>query len=52
MEFESFFDGVLLYIGVPDKKGAPVDSILAIIGKEGEDIAALIAAEKKQKRCE
>jgi len=48
MEFESFYDGVLLYIGVPDKKGAPVDSILAIIGKEGEDITALINAEKKQ----
>jgi len=46
MEFESFFDGTLLYIGVPDKKGAPVDSILAIIGKEGEDISALIASEK------
>jgi len=42
MEFESFYDGVLLYIGVPDKKAAPVDSILAIIGKEGEDISALI----------
>lgn len=47
MEFESFYDGILLYIGVPDKKGAPVDSILAIIGKEGEDISALIAGEKK-----
>lgn len=47
MEFESFYDGTLLYIGVPDKKGAPVDSILAIIGKEGEDISALIAGEKK-----
>ncbi|MBL7891239.1 MAG: 2-oxo acid dehydrogenase subunit E2, partial [Bacteroidia bacterium] len=47
MEFESFYDGTLLYIGVPDKKGAPVDSILAIIGKEGEDISALIASEKK-----
>ncbi len=47
MEFESFYDGVLLYIGVPDKKGAPVDSILAIIGKEGEDISAVIATEKK-----
>lgn len=45
MEFESFYDGVLLHIGVQEKKGAPVDSILAIIGKEGEDISALLAAE-------
>ncbi|MFL5753180.1 MAG: pyruvate dehydrogenase complex dihydrolipoamide acetyltransferase [Bacteroidia bacterium] len=42
MEFESFQDGVLLYVGVEQGKGAPVDSILAILGKEGEDISALI----------
>jgi pyruvate dehydrogenase E2 component (dihydrolipoamide acetyltransferase) len=45
MEFESFQDGVLLHIGVEKGKRAPVDSILAILGKEGEDVAALIAAE-------
>jgi len=46
MEFESFYDGTLLHIGVPDKKGAPVDTILAIIGKEGEDISKILEAEK------
>ncbi len=45
MEFESFQDGVLLHIGVEKGKKAPVDSILAILGKEGEDVAAIIAAE-------
>ncbi|MBK7182169.1 MAG: hypothetical protein IPH89_04160 [Bacteroidetes bacterium] len=44
MEFESFQNGVLLYIGVQEGKGAPVDSILAILGKEGEDISALLAS--------
>lgn len=48
MEFESFYDGTLLYIGVDEKKGAPVDSILAIIGNEGEDITSIIDAEKKK----
>src|SRR3954471_17407369 len=48
MEFESFQNGALLYIGVPEGKGAPVDSILAILGKEGEDISALLAGEAKQ----
>lgn len=43
MEFESFQTGVLLYIGVEAGKSAPVDSILAILGKEGEDVSALIA---------
>ncbi|MFN3952765.1 MAG: pyruvate dehydrogenase complex dihydrolipoamide acetyltransferase [Thermaurantimonas sp.] len=42
MEFESFQEGVLLYIGVEEGNTAPVDSILAILGKEGEDISALI----------
>lgn len=42
MEFESFQDGVLLHIGVPEKSAAPVDSILAILGKEGEDISGLL----------
>lgn len=42
MEFESFQDGVLLHIGVQEKQAAPVDSILAILGKQGEDISALL----------
>jgi pyruvate dehydrogenase E2 component (dihydrolipoamide acetyltransferase) len=46
MEFESFQDGVLLYRGVEEGKGAPVDSVLAILGKEGEDISALLAEAK------
>jgi pyruvate dehydrogenase E2 component (dihydrolipoamide acetyltransferase) len=42
MEFESFNSGTLLYIGIPAGQTAPVDSLLAIIGNEGEDISALI----------
>ena len=42
MEFESFNSGVLLHIGIEAGKTAPVDSLLAIIGKEGEDISALL----------
>jgi pyruvate dehydrogenase E2 component (dihydrolipoamide acetyltransferase) len=42
MEFESFQDGVLLHIGVQEKQAVPVDSIIAILGKEGEDISSLI----------
>ncbi len=42
MEFESFNEGTLLYIGIPEGETAPVDSLLAIIGKKGEDVSALI----------
>jgi pyruvate dehydrogenase E2 component (dihydrolipoamide acetyltransferase) len=43
MEFESFFDGVLLHIGVETGKAAPVNSVLAIIGQAGEDISTALA---------
>ncbi len=43
MEFESFFDGTLLHIGVEKTKAAPVNAILAIIGAPGEDISSLLA---------
>jgi pyruvate dehydrogenase E2 component (dihydrolipoamide acetyltransferase) len=46
MEFESFHSGVLLHIGIQEGESAPVDSLLAIIGKEGEDISGLISGEK------
>ena len=42
MEFESFFDGVLLHIGVEQGGAAPVDSLLCILGEKGEDISALL----------
>ena len=43
MEFESFNEGTLLHIGVNEGEAAPVDSLLAIIGDEGEDISALLS---------
>lgn len=48
MEFEAFQEGTLLYIGVEKGKAAPVDSILAILGKEGEDVSAIVEEEKKK----
>ncbi|MCD9854627.1 2-oxo acid dehydrogenase subunit E2 [Epilithonimonas sp. JDS] len=40
-DFESEINGTLLFVGVEEGNAAPVDSILAIIGKEGEDISSL-----------
>jgi pyruvate dehydrogenase E2 component (dihydrolipoamide acetyltransferase) len=42
MEFEAFDAGTLLYIGVQEGESAVVDSVLAIIGKEGEDYKSLL----------
>tara|TARA_B100000925_G_scaffold205229_1_gene155986 strand:- start:916 stop:2199 length:1284 start_codon:yes stop_codon:yes gene_type:complete len=45
MEFEAFpgQEGKLLYIGTGEGETAPVDTVLAILGDEGEDIEALKA---------
>jgi pyruvate dehydrogenase E2 component (dihydrolipoamide acetyltransferase) len=45
MEFESYVDGVLLYIGVEKGKTVAVDALLAVFGKEGEDVSDIVAAE-------
>jgi len=42
MEFESFYEGTLLHIGINEGETAKVDSLLAIIGKKDEDISKLI----------
>ena len=43
MEFESFYSGTLLHIGIQEGEGAPVDSLLAVIGEKGEDISGLLS---------
>ncbi|MGM5470487.1 pyruvate dehydrogenase complex dihydrolipoamide acetyltransferase [Flavobacteriaceae bacterium LMO-SS05] len=48
MEFESFHEGTLLYIGVKEGESTKVDELLAIIGDEGEDISALLSNSKKE----
>ncbi|MFY8068900.1 MAG: pyruvate dehydrogenase complex dihydrolipoamide acetyltransferase [Flavobacterium sp.] len=52
MEFEAFEAGTLLHIGIQEGESAPVDSLLAIIGKEGEDISSLLAGGKAAQTVE
>ena len=44
MEFESFHNGTLLYVGIQEGESAPVDSVLAIIGAKDTDVKAAIAS--------
>ncbi|MAN58354.1 MAG: pyruvate dehydrogenase complex dihydrolipoamide acetyltransferase [Flavobacteriaceae bacterium] len=48
MEFESFYEGTLLHIGIEEGETAEVDKLLAIIGEEGEDISSLIGGNDKK----
>lgn len=43
MDFESFQEGTVLYIGVEEGKAVPVDGIIAVLGKEGEDFQSLLS---------
>lgn len=42
MELESYEEGTLLYIGIEKGASVPVDGIIAVVGKEGEDYKALL----------
>lgn len=43
MELESYQEGTLLHTGAKDGDKLQVNDLLAIIGKQGEDVAALVA---------
>ncbi|RZK81848.1 MAG: pyruvate dehydrogenase, partial [Pedobacter sp.] len=46
MDLESYWDGTVLFIGVEEGKAVPVDAVIAVIGKEGEDYKAALDAEE------
>ena len=48
MEVMPYVDGTLLYLGVKEGQGVPVNGIIAIVGKEGEDYQSILDAEKGQ----
>ena len=49
MELESYQDGILLHIGTPTGGKLQVNDLLAIFGKSGEDISALITKSSGEK---
>ena len=45
MEFESFYEGTLLHIGVNEGEIAAVNTLLAIVGEKDEDISSLLVVD-------
>lgn len=43
MDFESLWEGTLLHIGAKEGEAIPIDGIIAVIGKKGEDFKAALA---------
>jgi pyruvate dehydrogenase E2 component (dihydrolipoamide acetyltransferase) len=52
MDLESYWDGTLLFVGVEEGKAVPVDAVIAVIGKEGEDYKAALDAESGSQKTE
>lgn len=48
MDFESFQEGTLLYIGPNEGDAVPVNDVIAVLGEEGEDYKALLEEEGKK----
>lgn len=42
MDLESYWDGTVLYIGVEEGAAVPIDAVIAVVGKEGEDYKSLL----------
>ena len=52
MDLDNYFDGILLHIGPKEGDSVPIDSVIAIIGKEGEDIQSLLSGESGGAKAE
>ena len=44
MDVVGYTEGTLLYVGTPEGEAAKVNDVIAIIGKEGTDVSALVAS--------
>ncbi len=52
MDMDSYWDGTLLYIGVEEGQAVPIDAVMAVVGKEGEDYKAALEAESGSQKSE
>lgn len=49
MDFESYQEGTLLYIGPKEGEAVPIDAVIAVLGEAGEDFQALLSGEGEAK---
>src|SRR5690606_5100935 len=47
MDYESFNNGTVLYLGAKEGEAVPVNDVLAIVGNKGEDYQALLVGAGK-----
>jgi pyruvate dehydrogenase E2 component (dihydrolipoamide acetyltransferase) len=52
MELENYVKGTLLHIGIEEGGSVPVDAVIAVVGKKGEDFASLLGDSPAPKKEE
>lgn len=52
MDFESYQEGTLLYIGPKEGEAVAVDAVIAVLGEEGEDYKALLEGDSAPAQAE
>lgn len=52
MEWESFVEGTILHLAVQSGDAVPVDGVVAVLGKEGEDFKELLEQEQAKQESE
>jgi len=52
MDLENYVKGTLLHIGIAEGDAVPVDAIIAVVGKEGEDIKAILKEAASESKAE
>lgn len=52
MDFESYQEGTLLYIGPKEGEAVPIDAVIAVLGEAGEDYQALLKDDGENKSDE
>lgn len=52
MELENYVKGTLLHIGIAEGDAVPVDAVIAVVGKEGEDIDAILKEAASETKAE
>lgn len=48
MEIVGYEDGTLLYVAIPEGEAAPINDMIALVGPEGTDVKAYVAAQKNK----
>ena len=51
MDYESYNEGTVLYLGAKEGEAVAIDAVLAVVGKKGEDYKSLLEGASRRRSC-